>query len=156
MGDKQYLEIAVEQAKLSAETGGFPAGAILVKDEAIIPKGVSLGRILHDPTSHAETAAIREACRTLGSVSLEGATLYSSMEPCLMCFCGAYWADVSRIVYGCKRTKEIIEKGYYQGKTEIDVVNNENNRKIELVYVSSFEGGVFQIISDWEQKIGGS
>lgn len=153
MIDEQYLKLAVGQARLSMEQGGFPAGAILVREGEIVAKGVSLGNILHDPTSHAETATIREACRRLETTSLVGATLYASMEPCLMCFCGAYWADVSRIVFGCKRSNEMIEEGYYQGKTEIGDVNNENNRKIELVYLPNFEEEVLGIIKEWERKI---
>lgn len=144
--------MAVDQARVSSEQGGFPAGAVLVKDESVIAKGVSLGHALHDPTSHAETATIRESCRILETTSLAGATLYASMEPCLMCFCGAYWADVSRIVFGCKRTKEMVEKGFYQGKSEIRVVNEENNRKIELIYLPNFEEEVLQTIQEWQQN----
>ncbi len=146
-----YLRIAVDQARISSEQGGFPAGAVLVKDGSIVAKGLSLGQILHDPTSHAETTAIREARQTLSSTNLEGATLYASMEPCLMCFCGAHWADISRIVFGCKRTDEMISRGYYQGKTEINLVNKENNRAIDLVYLPNFETEVLAIISEWSQ-----
>ena len=153
MTDEQYLKLAIDQARMSMEQGGFPAGAVLVKGDEIIARGVSIGNILHDPTSHAETATIREACRILEATSLAGATLYASMEPCLMCFCGAYWADVSRIVFGCRRTPEMIEKGYYQGRTEIYEVNDENNRKIELVYLPNFEGEVLGIIAEWEKKM---
>ncbi len=154
MTDEQYLKFAIDQARMSMEQGGFPAGAVLVREGEIVVKGVSLGSILHDPTSHAETATIREACRILETTSLAGATLYASMEPCLMCFCGAYWADVSKIVFGCRRTDPMIEKGFYQGRTEISVVNDENNRKIELVYLQDFEEEVLGIIKEWEGKIG--
>lgn len=153
MDDKQFLEMAVAQAKLSVQQGGFPAGAVLVKDGQVIAKGVSLGQILHDPTSHAETATIRESCKTLGAASLAGATLYASMEPCLMCLCGAYWSDVSRIVFGCRRTDDMVKNGYYQGKTELQAVNQDNNRQIELVFIPDFEEDVLEIISDWEKSL---
>ncbi|MFH0749444.1 MAG: deaminase [Candidatus Gottesmanbacteria bacterium] len=53
MNDKDYLKLAVEQAKKSVDEGGFPAGAIVVKDGKVIAEGVSLGRKLNDPTEHA-------------------------------------------------------------------------------------------------------
>jgi len=85
MDDKQYLKLAIEQAKKSVMEGGFPAGAIVVKDGKIISEGVSLGRKLNDPTEHAETSAIRKGCKNLGSY-LDGAILYASLQPCIMCF----------------------------------------------------------------------
>ena len=98
MGDKEYLKLAIKQAKSSVEQGGFPAGAVVVKDWKIISKGVSLGFKLNDPTSHGETASIRAACKKLSTVDLAGATLYASLQPCLMCFSVANWAGISRIV----------------------------------------------------------
>ena len=77
MSDKDYLKIAVEQARKSVEKGGFPAGAVVVKDEAIVSKGVSLGSQLCDPTGHAETVSIIKACQKLKTVDLVGATLFT-------------------------------------------------------------------------------
>ena len=65
MDDKHFLKSAIEQARKSIDQGGFPAGAIIVKDGKIIAEGISVGFSLHDPTSHAETAAIRAACQKL-------------------------------------------------------------------------------------------
>lgn len=107
MNDKKYLKLAVEQAKESVKQGGFPAGAIVVKNGEIISKGVSLGFSLNDPTSHAETASIRDACQKLQTTDLGRATLYAALQPCLMCFSVSNWAGISRIVYGYKKTSEI-------------------------------------------------
>jgi tRNA(Arg) A34 adenosine deaminase TadA len=81
----------------------FPAGATVVKDGEILVKGVSIGFKLKDSTSHAETSSIRKACKKLRTINLQGATLYASLQPCLVCFCVAHWTGVSRIVYGCKK-----------------------------------------------------
>lgn len=151
MNDKKLLQLAVEQAKKSVEKGGFPAGAILVRDGKILSRGVSLGFKLNDPTSHAETVSIREACRKLKTVDLNGAVLYASLQPCLMCFSVANWAGVSRIVYGCKKTKEMAPKGYYEGKTDIFKVNEDNNRQIELVYLPDFEKEILELVEKWEK-----
>jgi len=154
MDDKQFLEIAVDQARESIQKGGFPAGAVVVKNGKIISKGVSLGFVLHDPTSHAETAAIREACRNLNSVDLSGATLYESLACCVMCFSVANWAGISRIVSACKKTPEMVSKGYYEGMTDISELNEENNKKIELIYLPDFENESLELINKWEKQNG--
>lgn len=86
MNDSEFLRLALDQARESVKQGGFPAGAVVVKDGRIISKGISLGFLLNDPTSHAETAAIRKACKILKTSNLEGATLYESLACCVMCF----------------------------------------------------------------------
>lgn len=138
MNDKDYLKLAVEQAKRSVNEGGFPAGAIVVKESKIIAKGVSLGRKLNDPTEHAETSAIRKACMTIGSY-LDGATLYESLECCNMCFSVANWAGIKRIVYACRKSPEMVKKSYYEGLMENNVLNKNNNKKIEIVFIPDFE-----------------
>jgi len=150
MDDKQYLQLAVKQAKRSIEKGGFPAGAVVVKDGKVVSEGISLGFVLHDPTSHAETSSIREACRRLETTDLGGATLYASLQPCLMCFSVANWSGITRIVYGCKKTEEMVKKNYYEGSTDISEINDENNRKIELVYLPDFEREMLDLIEGWE------
>lgn len=151
MSDKEYLKLAIEEAKESVKQGGFPAGAVVVKDGKIISKGVSLGFKLNDPTSHSETASIRAACKKLGTVDLSGVTLYASLQPCLMCFSVANWAGISRVVYGCKKTEDMVSKGYYEGKTDIHEVNKQNNKQIELVYIPDFEKDVLELVEKWEE-----
>jgi tRNA(Arg) A34 adenosine deaminase TadA len=113
---------------------------------------VSLGFKLNDPTNHAETASIRKACKKLKTVDLNGAVLYVSLQPCLMCFSAANWAGISRIVYGCKKTKDMISKNYYEGTTDIYKVNKNNNREIELVYLPNFEKESLKLTKEWEER----
>ncbi len=149
MGDLDLLRRAVGQAKKSVKEGGFPAGAIVVKDNKIVSRGISIGYKLHDPTSHAETASMRSACRKLKTTDLSGATLYASLQPCLMCFSVANWAGISKIIYGCRKTKEMIDRKYYEGRVEIEEVNKQNNRQIELVYLSDFEQEMLDLAEKW-------
>ncbi len=153
MTDQDFLQLAVQQAKKSVEQGGFPAGVILVKDNEIIAKGVSLGFKLNDPTSHAETATIRQACQRLKTIDLSGSTLYASLQPCMMCFSVANWAGVSRIVYGCRKTDEMIAKKYYEGNNKIEEINKNNTRQIELVYLPDFEQESLELIDNWKKSI---
>ncbi len=151
MNDKQYLKRAVKQAKKSVDEGGFPAGAIVVKDGKIISEGISVGFLLHDPTSHAETSSIRNACKKLQTTRLEGAILYASLQPCIMCFSVASWAGVSKIVYGCKKTDEMAKKNYYEGNNKVEEINKNNNRKIELAFIPDFEEEMLSLVHNWEE-----
>jgi tRNA(Arg) A34 adenosine deaminase TadA len=152
MDDKQYLKLAVDQAKKSVEEGGFPAGAIVVKEDKVISEGVSLGFKLNDPTSHAETASMRGACKRLETTDLNGAALYASLQPCLMCFSVANWSGISKIVFGCRKTEEMVRKSYYEGFTDVNKINEENNRKIELIFLPDFEQEMLDLVKSWEEK----
>lgn len=153
--DKKYLQMAVELARSSVENGGFPAGAIVVKDGKVIAEGISVGSKHNDPTGHAETASVREACRKLKISDLEGAVLYVSLQSCLMCFSVAYWAGISKIVYACRKTPEMVKRFYYEGSSDNAQINKENNRKIELLFIPDFEKESLDIVREWEKKFGG-
>ena len=150
MNDKDFLKIALAQARESVAKGGFPAGAVVVKEGKIIAKGISIGFVLHDPTSHAETAAIRQACKILETSDLSGAVLYENLACCTMCFSVANWAGISRIVFGTRKTQELVKKGYYEGTTDTNKLNKENNRKIQLDFIPDFEQESLDIIKEWE------
>ena len=146
-----FLKQALDMAKKSINLGGFPAGAVIVKNNEIISEGISLGFIQNDPTAHAESCAIREACKKLGTVDLSLCTLYASLQPCVMCFSAATWANIGRIVYGCKKTEEMVKKRYYEGKNNVNEINRLNTNKIELIYINDFETDIHAIISQWEK-----
>jgi tRNA(Arg) A34 adenosine deaminase TadA len=152
MNDKKYLKRAVELARESVEKGGFPAGALIVKGDEVVAEGLSLGYKNHDPTGHAETVAIRSACKNLQTSDLEGATLYESLECCNMCFSVSYWANISRIVFACRKTPEMVSKFFYEGSTANNLINKSNNKKIEFVFIPDFEKEALKIIKDWEEK----
>src|SRR5579862_8426902 len=97
MNDKDFLQLAVEEGALGSR---YPFGAIVVLDGQIISRAHNTVWETHDPTKHAEATAIVEACRKLGIHNLPPeTTLYSSHEPCLMCFTCAAWAKVQRLVF---------------------------------------------------------
>lgn len=150
--DKKFLKQATKQAKISFQKGGFPAGAVLVKDGKVVAKSGSVGNILNDPTAHSETSCIRKACKKLKTINLEGCVLYASLQPCLMCFSAANWANVSKIVYGTRKNEEMIRLGCYEGANELDVINNQNNNKIELIFIDYFEQENLLLINEWKNK----
>jgi tRNA(adenine34) deaminase len=151
--DKKFLKQAVKQASISLQKGGFPAGAVLIKDDKVIAKGVSLRDILHDPTEHSETSCIRKACKKLKTANLSGSILYASLEPCLMCFSVANQAGVSKIFFGCRKNQHMVDINCYEGMNNSADINKLNNRKIDLKYIGDFEAESLKLLSDWEKSL---
>ncbi|HEU4448489.1 MAG TPA: deaminase [Gaiellaceae bacterium] len=97
------LERAVELALGNVEAGGLPFGALVVRDGDVLGTGVNTAVRDDDPTGHAETGALRDACARLRSRDLAGAVVVASAEPCPMCRAAALLAGVSRLVYAAPR-----------------------------------------------------
>ena len=150
MNDKEFIQLAIEKAKESVTQGGFPAGAVVVKDEKIIGEGISIGNKLNDPTSHGEMAAIRNACKNLQTTDLSGSILYSSLEPCLMCLGAAIWSSVSKIVYACP--KEKVSPDYYGGNYKYAEINKTLNRPIKIIHFIELEAESLMLVREWEKS----
>lgn len=103
MGNKAFMQKAIELAVENVHRGGGPFGAVIVRGEEIIATGVNRVTARHDPTAHAEVNAIRAACERLGTFDLSGCEIYSSCEPCPMCLGAIYWAHLDKIYYGCNK-----------------------------------------------------
>ena len=91
--------MAIDLASESAQNGGGPFGAIIVKNGEVIGRGHNQVTENCDPSAHAEIVAIRKACQQLNDFQLTDATLYTSCEPCPMCFSAIYWARITRVYY---------------------------------------------------------
>ena len=85
MDDIEAMERCIELAREAFERGDHPFGSVLVRDGAIFAEGRNQVNSKFDPTAHAETEAIREACKALETLDLSGFTIYASGEPCWMC-----------------------------------------------------------------------
>lgn len=94
---------AVALATSNVAAGGGPFGAVLVTADGRRFEGVNRVTQECDPTAHAEVAAIRTACRALGTHVLAGATLYASCEPCPMCLASALWARIGAVYFAADR-----------------------------------------------------
>ncbi len=96
---------ALEQAREAQAAGEVPVGAAVVKDGEIIGVGFNAPIIRHDPTAHAEIAALRDAANKLGNYRLPGCELYVTLEPCAMCVGAILHARIARLVYGAADPK---------------------------------------------------
>jgi tRNA(adenine34) deaminase len=100
--DIRYMVIALELARKAAASHETPIGAVVVLDGTIIGRGYNRVEIDKDPTAHAELIAIRAAARTGGDWRLPGATIYVTVEPCIMCAAALIHARIERLVYGTR------------------------------------------------------
>src|ERR1044072_9419918 len=105
MTDEYYMMQAIKEAKKALEDGEIPIGAVVVVNEKIIARGHNMVEKLNDPTAHAEMIALTSAFNLLGSKYLPEASLYITIEPCLMCAGAMYWSKIGKIVYGADDEK---------------------------------------------------
>ncbi len=100
----EFLKAAIEEAIYGVENNhGGPFGAVVVREGKIIARGHNKVILNNDPTDHAEMIAIRDAAGKLGRFDLSDCELYTSCEPCPMCFSAIYWAKIPKVYYGCTR-----------------------------------------------------
>ena len=95
-----YMRAALEEARLAAEAGEVPIGAVIVKDGEIIARGRNSQEGDKDPTCHAEMKAIREAARVLGGWRLPGCEMYVTLEPCSMCAGAIVLSRIEKLYIG--------------------------------------------------------
>lgn len=98
--DEHWMQLALEQAQLAADSGEVPVGAVLVKDGELIASGFNQPISSCDPSAHAEIVVLRAAAKHLSNYRLPGTTLYVTIEPCTMCVGALIHARVERLVFG--------------------------------------------------------
>ena len=100
MNDEHYMKLALVEAQKAFNKEEVPIGAIIVIQDKIIAKGYNQVELMNDSTAHAEIIALTTAFNYLGSKYLPDATLYVTVEPCLMCSGALYWSKIGRVVFG--------------------------------------------------------
>ena len=99
------MRLALAAADKARVAGEVPVGAVIVKEGEVIATGFNQPIGCHDPTHHAEIAALRSASEALGNYRLPGCTLYVTLEPCVMCAGAMMHARLARVVYGAADPK---------------------------------------------------
>jgi tRNA(adenine34) deaminase len=105
MSHENFMRIALDEARRARAAGEVPIGAVVVVDSHIVGRGFNQPIGANDPTAHAEIVALREAAKQAGNYRLTGASLYVTLEPCLMCVGALVHARVKEIVYGAAEPK---------------------------------------------------
>jgi len=148
--DERFMALAVERAREGVEKGQSPFGACIVRDGVVVSCEHNVVWQSTDSTAHAEICAIRAACEKLGSIDLSGCVIYSTCEPCPMCFSACHWAKISGIVYGAR-----IEDARRAGFSELSITN-ETMKKLGrscVEVVSDFmRGPCVELFEIWAEK----
>ena len=99
------MRLALEEAEKAESEGEVPVGAIVTLDDKVLAAAHNLPISLRDPTAHAEVLAIRDAAASLGEYRLTGASIFVTIEPCVMCIGAILQARITRVYYGARDPK---------------------------------------------------
>ncbi len=134
MDDGDYMRRAVALARQNAKS---PVGCVIVLDGQVAGEGHDEVAQQCDPTAHAAVVAIRRACTAVGDPNLNGATVYTTLQPCGMCTMAMIWAGVSRVVYGAERHQ--VHPLYFEDRhlDTMDFIRDAYQGDLEMT------GGVF-------------
>lgn len=120
--DEYFMQEALKEANLAFEADEVPVGAVVVLNNKIIARGHNQVELLNDSTAHAEILALTSAYSAMGAKYLPEATLYVTLEPCMMCAGALYWGKISRIVYGAHDEKNGYQKIAHPFGPKIEIV----------------------------------
>jgi len=148
--DNGFMQRAIELAKKGVESNlGGPFGCVVVKNGKVVGEGHNMVTGTNDPTAHAEVVAIRNACKELNTFQLDECVIYTSCEPCPMCFGAIYWARPKKVFYGC--TKEDAAEIDFDDQFLYDELEIEmNDRRIDFVNIMRGEAKV--VFDEWAAK----
>jgi guanine deaminase len=147
---KEFMEAAIKEAEKGMHNGdGGPFGAVVVKEGKIISTGHNLVLSTNDPTAHAEVVAIRRAAEKLETFDLSDCEIYSTCEPCPMCFAAIHWAKMKILYFGCDQS-DAARIGF-DDKFIYDVI--KGTAKTQQVAVSQVaRHQCLELFNAWEKK----
>lgn len=141
--DLYFINKALELANKAIDEGiGGPFGAIIVYKGKIIGSSSNTVYRDFDPTAHAEVMAIRDACRNMKVHKLEKCTLYTSCEPCPMCFSAIYFAKIERVVYATTHKEAGDISGFYMDKLYTELSKGIAERNIKSQHLTEVNGAL--------------
>ena len=144
------MKIAKEEAEKGVKTNeGGPFGAVIVKNGKIISKGHNKVLKTNDPTAHAEINVIREATKKLKRFNLSDCEIYSSCEPCPMCFSAIHWAKMKKLYFGCNRKDA--EKIGFEDKFIYDAIKGTAQKK-QVKSTQIDRKDCLESFKKWEEK----
>ena len=122
MKNEFYMKECISLANKSVLNGEVPIGAIILQNDKIISKAHNTSISSNDPTAHAEINVIRDVCKKINNYRINDATLYVTLEPCLMCISAICEARIDSVVFGAYTSNEInFHKNFYSLKTNFNI-----------------------------------
>ncbi len=148
----EFMRLAMEEARRGIENDdGGPFGAVIVRDEKVVSRAHNEVLKRNDPTAHAEILAIREASSILGSFDLSTCEIYSTSQPCPMCFAAIFWARIKRLIFGT--TSKDVAKIGFDDSLIYDVIRGEVEAE-EMEVVNLDREGCRAVLEEWERRPG--
>jgi tRNA(adenine34) deaminase len=126
--DERWMRHALDLARRAEQAGEVPVGALIVQAGEVIGEGWNHNITANDPSAHAEVQALRDAGRRLGNYRFPGATLYVTLEPCVMCAGAIVHARIARVVYGATDPKTGAAGSMFD-----TLVSDRHNHRVEVV-----------------------
>ena len=128
----KFMQKAIELSIESINSGGGPFGSVIVKDNKIISEGMNRVTVNNDPTAHGEIVAIRAATKVLNDFNLKGCELYTSTEPCPMCYSAIFWSRIDKIYYANTK-KDAQQVDFDDSLIYSELQQSINKRKIPMI-----------------------
>lgn len=149
--DEYFMKRAIAMAEkgMNSNAGG-PFGCVIVKDDEIVAEGHNKVTSTNDPTAHAEVVAIREACQKLNTFQLEDCIIYTSCEPCPMCFGAIYWARPKMVYFACTK-KDAAKIGFDDQFIYTELEKNMDDRDIK--FVNLIRKDAVPVFDKWAEKM---
>jgi len=147
--EEKFMAEAIKLSRESVKNGGGPFGAVIVKDGEIIAASSNSVTTDNDPTAHAEVNTIRKACKTLGTFELDGCEIYTSCEPCPMCFGAIYWARLDKL-YFANTKADAKNIGFDDSFIYEEIELSYDKRKIPNIQIMRDEA--LKAFQDWDNK----
>ena len=146
----KFMQAAIEEARegFNLDHGG-PFGAVVVKDGVLIASGHNEVLKTNDPTAHAEIVAIRKACAVLESYDLSACEIYSTSEPCPMCFSAIHWSRLKRLNWGTTRD-DVAAIGFDDGLIYDILSGKVETDQTEIVQTD--RNSCLGLLAEWDAK----
>ena len=133
------MKKAFEEAKYAFFKNEVPVGCVIVNNNDVISRSSNMVELLNDSTAHAELIAITSAQNTLNSKNLDNCILYTTLEPCLMCYGAIYWSKINTVVYGASDKKRGFSRHSIDLDRKINIINGFMEKESKELLDSFFK-----------------
>jgi len=134
-----FMKKAFEEAKYAFFKNEVPVGCVIVNNNDIISRSSNMVELLNDSTAHAELIAITSAQNSLNSKNLDNCILYTTLEPCLMCYGAIYWSKINTVVYGASDKKRGFSRHSINLDRKINIINGFMEKESKQLLDSFFK-----------------
>ena len=134
-----FMKKAFEDAKYAFFKNEVPVGCVIVNNNDVISRSSNMVELLNDSTAHAELIAITSAQNSLNSKNLDNCILYTTLEPCLMCYGAIYWSKINTVVYGASDKKRGFSRHSIDLDRKINIINGFMEKESKELLDSFFK-----------------